>query len=74
MVKVDLNCESRGSLAKWLFGGAIVAGAVTAMLVYKRFQQRHLEPEYLADKAYERGLRQVQSVGSRIPRWLAERG
>jgi hypothetical protein len=51
-----------------------VAGIVTAVVVYRHVQQRQDKPEYLAERAYRQGLRQVQTVEARIPRWLAERG
>lgn len=60
-------------LATWLFGGAIVAGLVTALTIYRHYQYKHSQPEFRAERAYQKGLKQVQTIEARIPRWLAGR-
>lgn len=56
----------------WLIGAAVVTAAVTAFAIYRRFQERQAQPEYRAERAYQRGIKQVQAVEERIPRWLTE--
>jgi hypothetical protein len=56
-----------------MLGAAAITAVVTAVAVYRRIQERHAQPEYRAERAYRRGLKQVQTVEERIPRWLAER-
>ncbi len=58
----------------WLIGAAVVAATVTALAIYRRVQEKQAQPEYRAERAYQRGIKQVQTVQERIPRWLAERG
>lgn len=57
----------------WLIGAAVVAATLTAVAIIRRLQERQAQPEYRAERAYQRGLKQVQAVEERIPRWLAER-
>ncbi len=57
----------------WLIGAAAVAATLTAVAIIRRLQERQAQPEYRAERAYQRGLKQVQAVEERIPRWLAER-
>ncbi|MDW8050851.1 MAG: hypothetical protein RMJ83_00040 [Armatimonadota bacterium] len=57
----------------WLLGAAVVAATLTALAIIRRLQERQAQPEYRAERAYQRGLKQVQAVEERIPRWLAER-
>ncbi len=58
----------------WLIGAAVVTAVVTGLAIYRRLQERQAQPEYRAERAYQRGMKQVQAVEERIPRWLAERG
>ncbi len=57
----------------WLIGAALVSATVTAIAIIRRLQERQAQPEYRAERAYQRGVKQVQTVEERIPRWLAER-
>jgi hypothetical protein len=56
----------------WLIGAAVITAAVTAIAVIRRLQEKQAQPEYRAERAYQRGIKQVQAVEERIPRWLAE--
>jgi hypothetical protein len=56
----------------WLIGAAVITAAVTAIAVIRRLQEKQAQPEYRAERAYQRGIKQVQTVEERIPRWLAE--
>jgi len=56
-----------------MLGAAVITATITAFAIYRRIQERHAQPEYRAERAYQRGLKQVQAVEERIPRWLAER-
>jgi len=56
----------------WLIGAAVITAAVTAVAVIRRLQEKQAQPEYRAERAYQRGIKQVQAVEERIPRWLAE--
>lgn len=56
----------------WLVGAAVITAAVTAIAVIRRLQEKQAQPEYRAERAYQRGIKQVQAVEERIPRWLAE--
>ncbi len=74
MVKAATNSEGRARYwYGWMLGAAVITAAITALAVYRRVQERHAQPEYRAERAYQRGLKQVQTVEERIPRWLAER-
>ncbi len=74
MVKVGTNSEGRTRCGYgWMIGVAVITAVITAIAVYRRVQERHAQPEYRAERAYQRGLKQVQTVEERIPRWLAER-
>ncbi len=57
----------------WLIGAAVVSAVVTAVALYRRAQQKQAQPEYRAERAYQRGIKQVQTVEERLPRWLTER-
>ncbi|MCX7994134.1 MAG: hypothetical protein N2651_10765 [Fimbriimonadales bacterium] len=57
----------------WLIGAALVTATVTAVAIIRRLQEKQAQPEYRAERAYQRGIKQVQTVEERIPRWLAER-
>ncbi|OYT69387.1 MAG: hypothetical protein CFK49_08815 [Armatimonadetes bacterium JP3_11] len=57
----------------WLIGAALVTAAVTAVAIIRKLQEKQAQPEYRAERAYQRGVKQVQAVEERIPRWLAER-
>lgn len=65
--------SERSPWFKLMIGGAVVAGVVSAMAIFRYYQQKQAEPDYQAERAYRQGLRQVQAVEARIPRWLAER-
>jgi len=56
----------------WLIGAAVVTAAVTAVAIMRKLQEKQAQPEYRAERAYQRGIKQVQTVEERIPRWLAE--
>lgn len=56
----------------WLIGAVVITAAVTALALYRRLQARQAQPEYRAERAYQRGIKQVQTVEERIPRWLTE--
>jgi hypothetical protein len=45
---------------------------VTAIAIVRKLQEKQAQPEYRAERAYQRGIKQVQAVEERIPRWLAE--
>ncbi|MDW8106196.1 MAG: hypothetical protein RMK45_01820 [Armatimonadota bacterium] len=72
-----MNSKARNSASRcyygWLLGAAAVAATLTALAIIRRLQERQTQPEYRAERAYQRGLKQVQAVEERIPRWLAER-
>ncbi|MCS7209750.1 MAG: hypothetical protein NZ874_09290 [Fimbriimonadales bacterium] len=57
----------------WLIGAALVTATVTALAIIRRLHEKQAQPEYRAERAYQRGVKQVQAVEERIPRWLAER-
>ncbi len=57
----------------WLIGTAVVSAVITAVAIYRRVQQLRAQPEYRAERAYQRGIKQVQAVEERLPRWLTER-
>ncbi|GIV04802.1 MAG: hypothetical protein KatS3mg016_0377 [Fimbriimonadales bacterium] len=57
----------------WLISAALVTAAVTAVAIIRKLQEKQAQPEYRAERAYQRGVKQVQAVEERIPRWLAER-
>lgn len=74
MVRAVINSERRTHCwYGWMIGAAVVTAAITAIAIYRRIQAHHAQPEYRAERAYQRGLKQVQAVEERIPRWLAER-
>ena len=74
MVKAGINSENPSRCwYGWMIGAAVITAAITALAIYQRVQERHAQPEYRAERAYQRGLKQVQAVEERIPRWLAER-
>ncbi len=57
----------------WLIGAALVTATVTAVAIIRKLQECQAQPEFRAERAYQRGVKQVQTVEERIPRWLAER-
>jgi len=57
----------------WLIGATLVTATVTAVAIIRKLQEKQAQPEYRAERAYQRGVKQVQTVEERIPRWLAER-
>ncbi len=57
----------------WLIGAALVSATVTAVAIIRKLQEKQAQPEFRAERAYQRGVKQVQTVEERIPRWLAER-
>jgi hypothetical protein len=74
MVKAAINSDGRTRCwYGWMIGAAVITAAITAVAIYRRVQERYAQPEYRAERAYQRGLKQVQAVQERIPRWLAER-
>jgi hypothetical protein len=73
MVTDAMNSNSAPRcLYGWLIGAAVITAAVTAIAVIRRLQEKQAQPEYRAERAYQRGIKQVQAVEERIPRWLAE--
>ncbi|BCW95697.1 MAG: hypothetical protein WHS44_09245 [Fimbriimonadales bacterium] len=56
----------------WLIGAAVATAVVTAVAIIRKLQEKQAQPEYRAERAYQRGVKQVQAVEERIPRWLAE--
>ncbi len=74
MVTRAMNSDSKTRCYYgWLIGAAVVSAIVTAVAFYRRVQQRQAQPEYRAERAYQRGVKQVQAVEERLPRWLTER-
>ncbi|MER3402848.1 MAG: hypothetical protein C4336_02070 [Armatimonadota bacterium] len=69
-----MNSNNRPSqyYYSWLIGAAVITAAVTALALYRRLQARQAQPEYRAERAYQRGIKQLQTVEERIPRWLTE--
>jgi hypothetical protein len=73
MVKDAMNSNGASHCSYgWLIGAAVITAAVTAIAIIRRLQQHQAQPEYRAERAYRRGIKQVQAVEERIPRWLAE--
>ncbi len=74
MVKVAMNSNNTVRCHYgWLIGAALVTATVTAVAILRKLQERQAQPEFRAERAYQRGVKQVQAVEERIPRWLAER-
>ncbi|GIV09333.1 MAG: hypothetical protein KatS3mg019_1424 [Fimbriimonadales bacterium] len=72
MVMDAMNSNTRCHYG-WLIGAALVSATVTAVAILRKLQERRAQPEYRAERAYQRGVKQVQTVEECIPRWLAER-
>jgi len=56
----------------WLIGAAVITATVTAIAILRKLQEKQAQPEYRAERAYQRGIKRVHTVEERIPRWLAE--
>lgn len=72
MVMGAMNSNTRCPYG-WLIGAALVSATVTAVAIIRKLQEKQAQPEFRAERAYQRGVKQVQTVEERIPRWLAER-
>lgn len=73
MAEYKSNSKCNRVWTGWLWGSALLAGAVTAFSIYRHYQKKYVQPEFRAERAYQRGLKQALNVEERIPRWLAER-